>query len=118
MKVLILVLCAFALSANAEPDAAAQAEREKARADIQAHRDAIKAEMNARRSTATTTNNTNGTFTVSGPIASDDLPDCKSVSLTFTEPVIGGNTNGAVRARRQDCNGRRRLFRSGTGNKP
>ncbi len=39
-------------------------------------------------STATTTHNTNGTFTVEVPFTSDTLTNCVSLSLTFTNPRI------------------------------
>ncbi len=39
-------------------------------------------------STATTVNHTDGTFTVSVPFTSEYLPDCVSLSLTFTSPRI------------------------------
>ena len=39
-------------------------------------------------STATTTHNTNGTFTVTCPFTSDTLTNCVLLSLTFTEPAI------------------------------
>ena len=41
-----------------------------------------------RVSTATTTHNTNGTFTVTCPFTSDTLTNCVLLSLTFTEPAI------------------------------
>ena len=96
MKTFVLILFACALSASAEQDAAVQTTREKVRADLQAHHDAIRAQMNARHSTATTTYNTNGTFTVSGPFESDDLPNCKEISLTFKTAIVTNRVTNRV----------------------
>ena len=43
-------------------------------------------------STATTTHNTNGTFTVTAPFSSDTLTNCVSLSLTFTDPAVVSGT--------------------------
>lgn len=97
MKALVIIMCAVALAASAEPDAAAKAAREKARAELRAHQEAINARIRSRRSTATTTQNSNGTFTVSGPFESDDLPGCKELSLTFKAEIVTNRVTGANR---------------------
>ena len=96
MKPLAIILCVAALFAYAEESIAErQARHEKARAELKAQLDAIQAEnrkaMNARR-------NTNGTFTVSGPVSLEDNPDCRQMSLTFTSPTIRKGTNCTTRA--------------------
>ena len=55
-------------------------------------------------STASTVQNSNGTFTVSGPFAAEELPGCVSLSLTFTNPELPvGATRKMMRGAKRDA---------------
>ena len=80
MKKLILALAA-ALALCAPADTVKFATRDWVIKQFAAH--------GIRISTATVSHDeTNGTFTVSGPFTSSSLPNCSQISLTFSEPTL------------------------------
>lgn len=89
MKKRIIAICACALALGATATEVKIATREWVIKQL--------ATSGIRVSTATTTHNTNGTFTVSGPFTSDTVTNCVELYLTFTEPAIVSSAMPVVR---------------------